>query len=297
MVNYATTYLLHITYLGTAYSIQDRNGSVSPQRSEKHATVAQGIPMTNATDKAKNAALNKEINRLITKTLRGIRQGRSRSSGDKEKYFRTAEYFLLRSRQYVSGAWEMLEKDRAYAAFALTRWVLEAALNLGWVASDKGKMGQRLNELVGEALRQDANLLDGLAELWPGQACALQQMKKKAQEFKKNLKVNGRLANLETRLKDIKLPDEDHMPKLYPLYRTCCSAAHPGLNPWEWSHQVGPARVIAPPCDDTTMLTPDRATCMLVLSVAHLLWFACLLAGIDPGYLNQWWKKKGSRLL
>lgn len=253
--------------------------------------------MTNATDKAKNAALNKEINRLITKTLRGIRQGRSRSSVDKEKYFWTAEYFLLRSRQYVSGAWEMLEKDRAYAAFALTRWVLEAALNLGWVASDKGKMGQRLNELLGEALRQDANLSDGMAGVWLGQACALQQRKKKAQELKKNLRVNGRLANLETRLKEVQSPGGINWPKLYPLYRICCSAAHPGLNLWEWSHRVGSARVIAPPCDDTTMLTPDRATCMLVLSVARLLWFACLLAGIDPGYLNQWWREKGSQLL
>ena len=118
-------------------------------------------------------ALSEHTTDLIEKALRELRAGRSNSSSSKEQHFRTATYLLEEGRAYVRGAWSMVASGNAQASLALSRWVLEAAMNLWWVVGDSSRVHERLRELVGEALRNEACLreaqdmrLNRIAEDW-----------------------------------------------------------------------------------------------------------------------------------
>ena len=241
-------------------------------------------------------SLKKLTNTLLDDALAEIRSERPNSSVGKEKRFRTAEYFLLEARDYVDGAWEMLVIGNARASLAISRWTLEAALNLWWVVSNHDETEQRLTDLVGEALRQDANLLEGLAEMRPDQAHALKQSANKARQVRDEL-GSLELASLEKRIKDTKPPDKPDWPNLYVHYRVCCAAAHPGLKVWERFKTVGQATVSTEPSDNT-ILTSDMATWMAAASALYLVSFACCLAKTgNAEKLKEWWNVKVAPLL
>jgi len=213
--------------------------------------------------------LKELTNTLISDTLTEVRSRRPDSSVGREKHFRTAEYFLLEAREYAAGAWDALAIGNVCVSVAISRWLLEAAMNLWWVVSDENETTQRLTDLAGEALRQDANLLDGLAELRPDHAEALRRRAKKARQLRSDLGC-GKLDGLETRMKEIKPPDTPTWPNLYVLYRICCAAAHPSLRGWERFKTVGQITVATKPSDNT-ILTSDMATWMAAASVLYLV--------------------------
>jgi len=253
--------------------------------------------MVNAVNKAANIHRLKELtSTLIHDALAEIRSECLNSSACAETRFRTAEYFLLEARDYVDGAWEMLLIGNARASLAISRWTLEAALNLWWVVSNPDKAEQRLTDLVGEALRQDANLREGLAEMWPDRAHALKQSANKARQIKDEL-GSVKIANLEERMKDTKPPDKPDWPNLYVHYRVCCAAAHPGLKVRERFKTVGQATVSTETSVDT-ILTSDMAMWMVAVSAFWLVSFACSLA--DTGNaekLRAWWNAEVAPLL
>ena len=253
--------------------------------------------MPNAVNKPANILrLKKLTSTLIDNALAEMRSECPSSSACGEKRFRTAEYFLLEARDYVDGAWDMLLIGNPRASLAISRWTLEAALNLWWVVSDPDKIEQRLTDLVGEALRQDANLREGLAEMWPDRAHALRQSANRARQMSDEL-GSVKIASLKERMKDTKPPDKPDWPNLYVHYKVCCAAAHPGLKVWERFKTVGQAAVPTETSDDT-ILTSDMAMWMAAAPAFWLVSFACSLA--DTGNaekLKAWWNAEVAPLL
>jgi len=242
-------------------------------------------------------ALKRLTSTLINDALAEIRYSRPNSSAGKEKHFRTAEYFLLEARDYVDGAWDMLAIGNVGASLAISRWTLEAAMNLFWVASAEDKVEQRLTDLAGEALRQDANLVADLAQLWPDQAHVLQERANRARQMRNDL-GSAKLEPLDNRMKDIRPPDRADWPKHYVLYRICCSAVHPGLRLWERFTAVDQATVSSESSNDT-LLTPDIATHMAAATPLFLVSSCCCLThtGDLLQELRGWWGTKVEPLL
>lgn len=233
---------------------------------------------------------------LIQDALARIRLGCHQSSMCDDNRFRTAEYFLLQAGDYVHGAWEMLRIGNAHASLAISRWTLEAALNLWWVVSSPDETDQRLRDLCGEALRQDALLREALAEMWPDQAHALKRSANKARQIRDELRP-VRIPNLETRMKNIQPPDKPDWPDLYVHYRVCCAAAHPGLKVWEQFTAGGQATISTKPSDDT-ILTSDMAMWMATAPVFWLVSFAYSLTNHENAdEMKKWWDAEAAPLL
>jgi hypothetical protein len=253
--------------------------------------------MVNCADKIANIRRLKELTgTLVHDALAKIRSKCPNSSACGENRLRTAEYFLLEAEDYVDAAWDILLIGNVRASLAVSRWTLEAALNLWWVVSNPDKVEERLTDLVGEALRQDADLREGLAEMWPDRAHALKQSADKARQIRDELRPPKR-TSLEQKMKDAKPPDKPDWPNLYVHYKVCCAAAHPGLKVWERFKMVGQATVSTETSDDT-ILTSDMAMWMSAAPAFWLVSFACSLA--DTGNaekLKQWWDTEVAPLL
>jgi hypothetical protein len=217
-------------------------------------------------------------------------QGASRNlSSGHERRFQTVLYFLSESEEYVGGAWVMLASGKVRAALALSRWVLEAALDLLWTVADKDRADQRLRDLCGEALRQDAALAENLVKIWRDLAGPLNEKAKRARQMMEDLGAEG-LQPLATRMDQLEASGEAGAelgalgPQLYALYRICCAAAHAGLKIWESS--------------DNTILTPERACFVAAASPLYLVLSAHVLTDTgDAAELNNWWSDKVRPLL
>jgi len=244
-----------------------------------------------------NASSLKELtNTAIRDALKGIRSERPNSPAGNEKRFQTATYFLLEAQDYVAGAWDALLSGNVRVSVTISRWVLEAAMNLWWIVSNEDETEQRLTDLAGEALRQETTLLDALGDLFPDQTHTFERRAKKAQQARADLKCT-KVDSLERRMKSNQPPDNPGWPSLYVFYRICCSAAHPGLRGWERFKKVGHATVSVKPSGNS-MLTPKLAMWMIVSSVLYLVSFAhCLTQTGDLEALTNWWNVKVSPLL
>jgi hypothetical protein len=253
--------------------------------------------VVNGVDKTANIQRLKELtSTLIQDALAEMRSECSNSSEYAENRFRTAEYFLVEAPSYVDAAWHMLLIGNARASLAISRWTLEAALNLLWVVIDPDRTEQRLTNLVGKALDQDASLREGLAKMWPDRAQALRQSAEKATQRRREL-GSVKIPNLEQMMKDTKPPDRPDWPDLYVHYRVCCAAAHPGLRVWERFKMIGQATV-STRTSDTTILTSATAVWMAARSAFWLVSFACSLADTgDAEKLKRWWDTEVAPLL
>jgi len=239
-------------------------------------------------------SLQKLTDDLLGEALKKIRLGRQNSSEYMDEYFKITEYILYEAKEYVDGAWEMIKSKRCDASLALSRWVLEASMNLWWVAAEKNssERSQRNVDLVGEALRCEANLLDGLAEFWPSNAKAFKNKAKEARKVRNSLSVR-RLGKLEGRMQSIKPPSNPNWPNLYSLFRVCCAEAHPNLKIWERYQRVGNAIVSIKPYDNKNI-----ACWMVAASTLYLVSISyCLTKLGNAQQLNKWWKSKVVPLL
>ena len=229
--------------------------------------------------------------KLVEDTLRQIRSHREQYSPTNEERFCIPEYLLEEALEYLSGAWDMILVDRPKAAVTLSRWVVEASLNLFWVvAGKKDETDDRLKRLCGEALRNEASMFEGLAELWPNQKDLFSKRARKARKVRKEeLGVEEKqLPSLNTRLEEVKLDEQ-----LYPVYRICCAAAHPGLNVWERCGADGSTGPGSP-------IDRHTACWMAAQSAFHLVAGAYILTELEAGdkeVLQSWWKDKVGPLL
>jgi hypothetical protein len=229
---------------------------------------------------------------LINKALVEIKKGRQNSSTAMEAHFRTAEYLLLEAKEYIDGAWEMLEHNKPNASLALSRWVVEAFMNLLWAVADKDQIKPRLMVLAGESLRCEAHLLEGLADLWPNQAIDFKNHAKKAIKEREALKVE-KIKSLCERIKNIRFPNKPNWPSIYVLYRICSAAAHPNLKVWERFALVGHVTVSRKPIDKR------RTACwMAAASTLYLVFSAyCLTKLRNVQNLDDWWSNQVAPLL
>mgnify|MGYP001562665162 CR=1 FL=1 len=243
---------------------------------------------------SKIASLQTLSRDLLDGALAEIRLHREESSPPNEEYFLTAEYLLQEAMEYVTGALEMIKSGKSNASIALSRWVLEASLNLLWTVAERDKIEERHKVLIGEALRNDACLLEGLAELWPDKKCQFISKADEARKIRKNLGVEkSDRKSLEEKLKEVKQFDTANWPKLYPLYRICCAAAHPGLKVWERFGVVASSIVPRDPIDKQS-----TAYWMIAASTLYLVTFTYRLTELgDPKQLKDWWENKVGRLL
>ncbi len=185
----------------------------------------------------------------------------------------------------------MLSSGNVRGAFALCRWVLEAAMNLWWVVADQDEIEQRLKDLAGEALRNETKLRADLAKLYAQHATALQAGTDTAKKVMNELGVD-RLQDLCSRIKSVKPPNRPDWPDLYVLYRICCLASHPGLRVWWRFRMVGSATVSSEPIDNQIFTT--ELACWMVAAGTLCLTCDCLcLSGTeDMEALKDWWSKK-----
>lgn len=241
---------------------------------------------------SKIASLQTLSRDLLDGTLAEIRLHREESSPPNKEYFLTAEYLLQEAMEYVTGAWEMVKSGKSNASIALSRWVLEASLNLLWTVADRDKIEERLKVLVGEALRSDACLLEGLAKLWPDKSHQFESKANEATRIRKTFGVE-KPESLDKRLEEIRQPDKANWPELYPLYRICCAAAHPGLKVWERFCSAGDSTVSKDPIDKQSI-----ACWMAAASTLYLVANAYCLTDLgDKNVLNEWWKNQVVPLL
>ena len=192
----------------------------------------------------------------------------------------------------------MLLIGNARASLAISRWTLEAALNLLWVVSDPDKTNQRFTDLVGEALRQDACLREGLAKMWPHRAAALKQSASRARQIRTELGVvRTTKLKLDKMMKEATPPDKPDWSDLYVHYKVCCAAAHPGLKVWERFNTVNQTIVSIKTSGDT-VLTSDMAMWMAAAPTVWLVSLACSLSGTgNTEKLEQWWNAEVAPLL
>jgi len=224
---------------------------------------------------------------LLNAAFMEIRSYREKTSPSNTDRYVTAEYLLQEAMEYVTGAWEMVKSGKHNASIALSRWVLEASLNLQWTAAERDKIEERHNVLIGEALRKDACLLEGLAKLWPDKKCQFISKANEARRIKKKFSVEE-LDNLANRLKEIKLSD-----KWYSLYRICCAAAHPNLKVRERFGSAGDPTVSKDPINKQSV-----ACWMAAASTLYLVASAYCLTGLgDPKQQKDWWETKVRPLL
>lgn len=229
---------------------------------------------------------------LLEDTLKEIRSHREKNSPPNEEHFLTAEYFLQEAMEYVAGAWEMIISEKPNASIALSRWVLEASLNLLWTVADRDKIDERLKVLVGEALRNDACLLEGLAKLWQDKGHKFESKAKEARKMRERLDVE-RPPSLEERVKEIRQTGKRSWPELYPLYRICCAAAHPGLKMWERFCNVDELTVSKYPIDKQSI-----ACWMAAASTFYLATYTyCLTELGNTDELKHWWVEQVVPLL
>jgi hypothetical protein len=226
----------------------------------------------------------------MKETLRQIRSHREHHSPTNEGRYYIPEFLLEEGLEYVSGAWDLILSDRPKAAVTLSRWIVEASLNLYWVVKgNKDEIDDRLKALFGEALRNEANLYEDLTKLWPDQADSFSKRACEAREVRKeDLGVEERLQPLEQRLLKVKLPEQ-----LYPVYRICCAAAHPGLNVWERLEVDGSAGA-------GSLIDKRRACWMVAQSTLHLVAGAYILTELESGdkeVLLTWWENEVRPLL
>lgn len=170
--------------------------------------------------------------KILSDTLTKIRSHQEKLSSPNTECFLTADYLLQEAREYVNGAWEMLKSKKSNASIALSRWVLEASLNLLWIVAERGRIEERHKILIGEALRNDACLLESYSKIWPNKREQFEEKARKAREIRGRFGVE-KPESLEKRLDEVKQVHIDIWPEMYPFYRICCAAAHPSLKVWE----------------------------------------------------------------
>lgn len=169
---------------------------------------------------------------LLSDCLKEIQSHHHKDESKNKKYSITGEYLLLEAKEYVEPTWSMILSEKYNASLILSRWILEASLNLFWAVVEKEEKDDKLKLLAGEALRCESNLQEGLAVLFPNKATAYNNNALNARQARESLGVK-RLENLRKRLKDIKQEDNSKWPDLYPLYQICCHSSHPSLKVWE----------------------------------------------------------------
>lgn len=243
-------------------------------------------------DQSKLASLRTLSINLLTDALKEIESHRESTSPQNVEHFLTAEYLLQEAIEHVTGSWDMLISNKPNASIALSRWSLEAALNLLWTVADRNKIDDCLKTLVGEALRLDACLLEGLSKLRPEQAERYRNKAQEARSVREGLDVE-KPKDLNTRLEHIKQPKRDNWPELYPLYRICCSSAHPGLKVWERFGGTADSVESKNPIEKQSI-----ARWMAAASTLYLVTNAfCLTELGSKEKLGEWWSKQVAPLL
>ena len=240
----------------------------------------------------KISSLKNLSSKLLDDALKEIRSHCEKTSPSNKENFLTASYLLQEAMEYVDGTWEMIVSNKPNASIALSRWILEASLNLLWTVADKDKIEERLKILIGEALRSDACLLEGLAKLWPDKSHQFENKANEARRIRESFGVE-KPESLDKRLEEIRQPDKAGWPELYPLYRICCAAAHPDLKVWERFCSGVDSTVSKDPIDKQSI-----ACWMAAASIIYLVTFTyCLVELGDSKQLKEWWENRVRPLL
>lgn len=242
--------------------------------------------------KSQNIQILKTLScELLENAITDIQSEREKSDHKMKERFFTAEYILLEGKEYIEGAWDMFISKKYNASISLSRWILEASLNLLWTIADDEKIEERLKILVGEALRYDACLLESLAKLWPDKSSLFLDKANEARKIRKTFSVE-KPRSLDERLEEIR-QHKTTWPELYPLYRICCASAHPNLKVWDRFVDIENKTVSQKPIDK------NRIACWMVsASTLYLVTYSyCLTRTGDAEQLKDWWKNKISPLL
>ncbi len=246
---------------------------------------------------SKLTQLQEKTGRLLAKALTQIQQGLLHAPKAEKRRFEAAVYVLSEAEEYVRASWDLLRAGSPRVSLATSRWVLEAALNFTWVTKDPKEVDERLRCLMADALRLEDARLDGLAELYPNDAKQLKDaataargnMKELVGEVKRPLdSLNNRVESMRVRMEGKSVPD------LYPLYRICCAAAHPGLDLHRrFDLALGGATVTRKLADDTDIaIFISAASAQWLVSSAY-----CLTDLGNADCLNRWWKDEIRPLL
>jgi hypothetical protein len=241
--------------------------------------------------------LHDKVTSLLEECLCAIRHRTSQVSQPFESRGWAAQYLLTEAREYVDAAFILLEAGKAGASLAVSRWVLEAALNLLWATAEDTEVDKRLQWLLAEAHRQQKLRFEGLATLYPRDAqCLLAQAD---YHEKERVSLVGKeeppLSSFGRRLQLAIRPDQavSHQ-QLYALYRVCCAAAHPTLEVWRrFRLDLDVADVASPPPDRTQI-----ALFMIAASGFQLVAGVYCLTNLgDADSLKAWWEKDVAPLL
>lgn len=199
-----------------------------------------------------------------------------------------ASYYLFASREYIEGTWQMLSENRRLTALALSRWPLEASLNLLWVLANDEEVDQRINDLRAKALWQEEALHKGIAEAFPNFAIPHGEAAQRVANAARSLGARS-LASLEKRMGELETTDVatkklgELGPKLYVYYRICSVAIHAHPRVWE-----APDKRVAKPW----VIYRITASSPLYLVAATY----CLMGSGDIDKLYKWWAEVESLL-
>ncbi|MCH8152696.1 MAG: hypothetical protein IH830_10040 [Planctomycetes bacterium] len=232
------------------------------------------------------AELRHQTRELLHYALEKVRDGRKGAGTSLDTRFQVAEYLVGEAREYLDGAWELLLAGKPSASLTLSRWLLEAALNLLWVVSERAEIDARLASLRGNALRLAALQHEGMAELVPSQASARRALAKKARRLRDEDGADS-LKPLAHRVDEAMESLGDDAPRVYALFRLCSAAAHSSLEP------------PAPDAPDArSQYVEDIAVWMPAATTLYLVAGVYSLVGVgEAEALKRWWADEISPLL
>jgi len=245
-------------------------------------------------------SLRESTAELLNTALDKIRRARANSRGGMQARFRIAEYLLNQARQYTEASWDLLKAEKPEASLAVSRWVLEAALDLLWAIAESTETEDRIKFLASEGLRLEALRLEALPDWDPNQAAEYRESAADARSERDRLGNLHRKysRSLEVRIISLrKQLEAKSIANPYTLYRLCCGASHPAIDLWRM-FSLGPGGATV--TRDAPHDVEQNALARYISAVAalHLVSGAYCLTNVgDSKDLKAWWEDQVVPLL
>lgn len=179
------------------------------------------------------AVLRATTTSWIDVTLRRLRKQIAQCSRTDELVLRTAQFCLMKGREYVAAAFDDFEAGRFSAGLACTRVAYETAVTFLW-ASLEGKSEDRLRAWRKDYFRQRKNLADAMQDMYPEDKSDWQRRAAECEGHMVSIETESRMPGFAGLTRQIRkeIPDEArvHAGFLYPLYRVLSGSAHAELD-------------------------------------------------------------------
>lgn len=137
---------------------------------------------------------------------------------------------ICESESYLTSAWRELKAGALRPSIMMTRWLVEAAMDVMWACHDNESINSKLDALTKRSFQEEKKRLRSIQSLYPDSIAHLEQNIAQINDEVNSINV-GPMPNLADRMRLVPQPGNFNM---YDLYRICCEASHPRIELWNW---------------------------------------------------------------